>query len=565
MVCSRAVGPDPVDVQPAYGGQQVGAEGQVGTAAALEHAPAPSRTPRRPGRRRRRPATSCRASRRAASTWRLEQLAVGVDVAAADGRDQLGVAGLVESLQGASLTSRSERAQSVRKSHANRVMDCVGAAVSILVRRTRGGVGRGDLRDARARTAPPADPEARAELTSDQRGGAAAAVRGGGGGPCLGDGLRRCVCRRGPGARPRRCLARRGPRRAAGDQQRWSVAPSRRTGTSARCRRRGARRRSATCTGSPARTRSPASPAWPTCGAASRSSTGVSSETGPRAQHTHALVVVEVSRPVRPRPTAASRSPLTCGPPGSPRPPARSSPGRETLGRLGPHRIVVVTDRDERLAQRVEPGPPDAGPARGRRRGSGSRGCPTDDAGAAALLDELAHPLDAPDPVAVGASRSLTPCAVATRRAGRPEDLVEEFEVVESRIQAPLEADYNVAPTKEVYAVVERPPSKDVRGAAAAPAAGAHLGADPVLGEGPLDRQPDDQRPDGDRRREAGVQAGVRRAPLPAAGRRLLRVVPHLQKTKAGKPLQAAVLHPAQDGGILAMAGLYEIWRDPTE
>ena len=40
----------------------------------------------------------------------------------------------------------------------------------------------------------------------------------------------------------------------------------------------------------------------------------------------------------------------------------------------------------------------------------------------------------------------------------RPEDLVEEFEVVDSRVQQPLEPDYNVAPTKEVYAVVERPP-----------------------------------------------------------------------------------------------------------
>ena len=31
-------GPDPVDVEAAYGGQQVGAEGQVGAAAALEDA-----------------------------------------------------------------------------------------------------------------------------------------------------------------------------------------------------------------------------------------------------------------------------------------------------------------------------------------------------------------------------------------------------------------------------------------------------------------------------------------------------------------------------------------------
>src|SRR6478752_6362158 len=43
----------------------------------------------------------------------------------------------------------------------------------------------------------------------------------------------------------------------------------------------------------------------------------------------------------------------------------------------------------------------------------------------------------------------------------RPEDLVDEFDVVESRIQDALAPDYNVAPTKEVYAVVERPPSRE--------------------------------------------------------------------------------------------------------
>ena len=43
-------------------------------------------------------------------------------------------------------------------------------------------------------------------------------------------------------------------------------------------------------------------------------------------------------------------------------------------------------------------------------------------------------------------------------RRDSPDDLVEEFEVVADRTPAPLAADYNVAPTKEVYAVVERPP-----------------------------------------------------------------------------------------------------------
>ena len=40
-----------------------------------------------------------------------------------------------------------------------------------------------------------------------------------------------------------------------------------------------------------------------------------------------------------------------------------------------------------------------------------------------------------------------------------------------------------------------------------------------------LDRLPDDQRPGGDRGREAGLPAGVQRPPLHAACRRLLRVV----------------------------------------
>ena len=42
----------------------------------------------------------------------------------------------------------------------------------------------------------------------------------------------------------------------------------------------------------------------------------------------------------------------------------------------------------------------------------------------------------------------------------RPEDLIEEFEVAESRVETPLEPDFNVAPTKEIYGVVARPPAE---------------------------------------------------------------------------------------------------------
>lgn len=60
-------------------------------------------------------------------------------------------------------------------------------------------------------------------------------------------------------------------------------------------------------------------------------------------------------------------------------------------------------------------------------------------------------------------ARSLVTTSLA-RMCGRyassrqPEDLVEEFEI-RNRELPRLEPDYNVAPTKEVYAVVERPPS----------------------------------------------------------------------------------------------------------
>src|SRR4249920_2414899 len=42
----------------------------------------------------------------------------------------------------------------------------------------------------------------------------------------------------------------------------------------------------------------------------------------------------------------------------------------------------------------------------------------------------------------------------------KPEDLVEEFEIRTSKVDEALAPDYNVAPTKPVYAVMERAPSR---------------------------------------------------------------------------------------------------------
>jgi putative SOS response-associated peptidase YedK len=50
-----------------------------------------------------------------------------------------------------------------------------------------------------------------------------------------------------------------------------------------------------------------------------------------------------------------------------------------------------------------------------------------------------------------------------------PEDIVEEFEI-HTAPPTRLEPDYNVAPTKDVYAVVERPPRRESEAAPPQPA-----------------------------------------------------------------------------------------------
>ena len=122
-----------------------------------------------------------------------------------------------------------------------------------------------------------------------------------------------------------------------------------------------------------------------------------------------------------------------------------------------------------------------------------------------------------------------------------PEDLVEEFEVVESRIGGPLAADYNVAPTKEVYAVVERPWAKD-------PSIGSRMinARMETVAEKPAYRK----------------AFASRRALLPADG--YFEWYPTSRTDAKGKPVKQPFFIRPRDGGILAMAGLYEIWRDPS-
>ncbi|MGZ4445498.1 MAG: SOS response-associated peptidase [Nocardioides sp.] len=144
----------------------------------------------------------------------------------------------------------------------------------------------------------------------------------------------------------------------------------------------------------------------------------------------------------------------------------------------------------------------------------------------------------------------------------RPEDLIEEFEVVADRVPAPLEPDYNVAPTKEVYAVVERPPAADesperqlrVLTWGLVPS----WAKDPSIGNRMINARMETVA-----EKPAYKRAfAKRRCLLPADG--YFEWYPTSQLTAAGKPRKQPFFIRPADHGVLAMAGLYEIWRDPA-
>ncbi len=162
----------------------------------------------------------------------------------------------------------------------------------------------------------------------------------------------------------------------------------------------------------------------------------------------------------------------------------------------------------------------------------------------------------------------------------QPEDLVEEFEITLRPVGRPvgrladagelphLPADYNVAPTKEVYAVLERPPRGDDGERLDDPERQLRVltwglipfwAKDPgvasrminarveTVADKPAYRRPFERR----------------RCLLPADG--YYEWYATTEKTaKARQRKQPFFIRPS-DGGVLAMAGLYEIWRDPTK
>lgn len=142
--------------------------------------------------------------------------------------------------------------------------------------------------------------------------------------------------------------------------------------------------------------------------------------------------------------------------------------------------------------------------------------------------------------------------------------LIEEFHV-QRPPEHDLAADYNVAPTKEVYAVVDRESTRDAQ----------RMRELAIVRWGLVPSWANDPRI-GSRMINARVETltekpayrravSRRRCLLPADGyyEWYQSPAPHAVKGKSGKPLkQPFFIHPT-DGSALALAGLYEFWKDP--
>ena len=144
----------------------------------------------------------------------------------------------------------------------------------------------------------------------------------------------------------------------------------------------------------------------------------------------------------------------------------------------------------------------------------------------------------------------------------RPEDLVEEFEIDKVEVKEALQPDYNVAPTKQVYAVVERDAHAEEAGERQLRTLRWGLvpfwAKDPGIGSRLINARMETVHEKPAYRRAFAS----RRCLLPADG--YYEWYPTEQRTKAGKPLKQPFFIRPADGSVMAMAGLYEIWRDPT-
>lgn len=148
----------------------------------------------------------------------------------------------------------------------------------------------------------------------------------------------------------------------------------------------------------------------------------------------------------------------------------------------------------------------------------------------------------------------------------RPEDLVEEFEVdagPEARPGEALAADYNVAPTKDVHAVLTRPLRRADTDADPDAAADEPVRQLRVVRWGLVPSWAKDTGI-GSRLINARVES-VHEKPAfrkAFAARRCLLPADGYYEWYGDKGRKQPFFIRPRDGGVLAMAGLYELWRD---
>ncbi|MPZ63367.1 MAG: SOS response-associated peptidase [Propionibacteriales bacterium] len=145
-----------------------------------------------------------------------------------------------------------------------------------------------------------------------------------------------------------------------------------------------------------------------------------------------------------------------------------------------------------------------------------------------------------------------------------PDDLIEEFEIEQVDVREKLEPDYNVAPTDEVYAVLSRPPREDK---SAPPVRRLRVlrwglvpwwARDPKIGSRLINARMETV----DTKSAFRKAFASRRCLLPADG--YYEWYETSQRAAKGKPVKQPFFIRPRDGSVMAMAGLYEIWRDPS-
>lgn len=145
------------------------------------------------------------------------------------------------------------------------------------------------------------------------------------------------------------------------------------------------------------------------------------------------------------------------------------------------------------------------------------------------------------------------------------DDLVDEFEVAEALLAEPLAPSWNVAPTDAVHVVLERPPKPEEgidepRRQLRALRWGLvpSWAKDPSIGSRMINARMETVAEKPSFRKAFSS----RRCLVPADGYYEWYVTDRLDAK--GKPVKQPYFIRPADGGTLAMAGLYEIWRDPS-